>query len=307
MRALVARSGRVQLVEAPDPEPGPGQVRIRMEAAALNPVDLATASGSLTALGLVQPLDAYGLGWDVAGVVDLVGPGVPHVRPGDFAIGLSDRLPLPVKAQADHVVLDASAVAPAPAGIPAVDAATLPLNTLTAVQALDLTGLTASDTLLVTGAAGGVGGYLVEIAAARGVRVAASASAGDEALVRGLGAEWFVTRGEDLGAAVRAAVPGGVDAVVDAALVGVAALDAVRGGGAFVSVAAGAAPVPLRGIRVSTVFIRADGGRLAEIARLAEAGRLTTRVAGVHPLEKAAEAYERLAAGGLRGRLVLVP
>lgn len=219
MRALVARDGAVRVVEVAEPEPGPGQVRIRVEAAAVNPVDLFTAAGALADGGLMPHLETYALGWDVAGVVDGTGPGVTGVRPGERVIGLSDRLTEPLKTQADLVVLDETAVAPAPAGVAAPEASTLPLNALTAVQALDLAGLAEGETLLVTGAAGGVGGYLVELAAARGLRVAAVAAPGDEALVRGFGAEWFVPRGADLAAAVRAVVPGGVHGLVDAAVV----------------------------------------------------------------------------------------
>ncbi|MEW9549972.1 zinc-binding dehydrogenase [Nonomuraea sp. NPDC050783] len=81
----------------------------------------------------------------------------------------------------------------------------------------------------------------------------------------------------------------------------------MRDGGGFVALTAGAAPVGLRGIDVATVFFRADAAQLAEIVRLVEAGRLTPRVAGTYPLEKAADAHARLAAGGVRGRLVLLP
>ncbi len=291
----------------PEPEPGPGQVRIRVEAAAVNPIDLFTVSGALPDHGLTPRLDTYAMGWDVAGVVDRVGPGATAAGPGDRVIGLSDRLTDPIKAQAELVVLDEHAVAAAPAGMPAIEAATLPLNTLTAVQALDLAGLAEGESLLVTGAAGGLGGYLVELAALRGIRVVAVAAPGDEALVRGFGAEWFVARGADLAGAVRAVVPGGVDGVVDAAVVGLPALDAVRGGGVFVAVGAGQAPLPLRGIRASTVFVRADAAQLRDVVKLAEAGRLTTRVAGVYRLDRAAEAHERLVRGGVRGRLVLTP
>ncbi|MEN3533475.1 NADP-dependent oxidoreductase [Microbispora sp. ZYX-F-249] len=307
MRTLVARGGAVRLVETPEPEPGPGQVRIRVEAAAVNPIDLLTASGALPDFKLAPRLETYALGWDVAGVVDRVGPGVTGVLPGERVIGLSDRLTEPVKAQADLVVLDETAVAPAPAGATAPEASTLPLNALTAVQALDLTGLAEGETLLVTGAAGGLGGYLVELAVARGIRVAAVAAPRDEPLVRGFGAEWFVPRGADLATAARAVVPGGVDGLVDAAVVGLPALDAVRNGGAFVTVVAGQAPIPLRGIRVSTVSVGADAAQLRDVAKLAEEGRLTMRIAGTYPLERAAEAYERLRRGGLRGRLVLLP
>lgn len=122
-----------------------------------------------------------------------------------------------------------------------------------------------------------------------------------------LGADVFVPRSENLGASVRRAVPGGVDGALDAAVTGLSALDAVRDGGAFVAVAAGAAPPPLRGARVHNVWIRTDAPRLAELAALVDAGRLTPRVAAVQPLHTVAAAHERLATGGLRGRIVLEP
>lgn len=306
MRTLIARSANIEIVEVPTPEAGPGQVRVKVAAAAVQPVDLPTAAGLLPDYGLTRKLDAYALGWDVAGTVDQVGSGV-DLAVGDEVIGLSDRLELPSKTQADYVVLDASEVARAPRGITAVEAATLPLNTVTAIQALELAGLASGQTLLVTGAAGAVGGYLVELAALRGLRVVAVAGVADEELVRGFGAEWFVPHGADLAAAVRALVPGGVDGAVDAAVVGLAAFAAVRGGGSFVNVVAGTNVLPLRGIRVDTLFVRSDAAQLAEVARLAEQGRLTVRVADTYPLEKVADAHTRLTAGGLRGRLVLIP
>lgn len=284
------------------PEPGPGQVRIRVAAAAVNPVDVLTRSGAATAAGLLPEREVTGIGWDVAGTVDALGPEAAGFRPGDAVIGLSDRVPLSLKAQAEYMVLDADAVATLPAGTDLVAAATLPLGGLTAAQALDIAAAEPGDTLLVTGAAGVVGGYAVQLAARAGVRVVASAGAGDEELVRDLGAEFFVPRTADLPAAVRDLVPGGVHAAVDAASVGLPALDAVRGGGSLVSVLDNA-PKPLRGIRVNVVWVRADGPRLAELA----AAGLRLRVADVLPLDQVAEAHRRMAAGGLRGRLVLVP
>jgi NADPH:quinone reductase-like Zn-dependent oxidoreductase len=133
----------------------------------------------------------------------------------------------------------------------------------------------------------------------------AVAAPGDEKLVRGLGADEFVARTRGLGAAVRRVVPAGVHGALDAGLAGMPALDAVRDKGAFVAVAAGAAPVPLRGTRVHNVWIHTDGPRLAELAALAEAGQLTARVAATLPLAEVATAHERVTAGGLRGRIVL--
>ncbi|MGW4356944.1 zinc-binding dehydrogenase, partial [Nocardia sp. NPDC004582] len=99
----------------------------------------------------------------------------------------------------------------------------------------------------------------------------------------------------------------GVDGAVDAAVLGAEALDAVRSGGAFVAVVGGAEPAALRGIRVSNTWIRADGTRLAEVAGLVDAGRLTPRVAETFPIDRVADAHRLLAAGSLRGRPVLIP
>ncbi len=297
----------VELVEVPRPAPGPGQVLIRVAAAAVNPVDLATAAGSLVDAGLMPSRKQTGLGWDVAGVVAGAGDGVSRFRPGERVIGLRDLIDVPLGTFAEYVALDADAVAVAPDRLTSAEAATLPLNALTADQALDLLGLAPGRTLLVTGAAGALGGYSVELAARRGLRVVAIAAPPDEAVVRGLGAQWFVPRSPEPAAAVRALVPGGVDAVIDAAVLGNRARDAVRSGGGFISVAAGAAPLPLRGTRVRNVWIRADGRRLAELGALAGAGLLGVRVADSYPLDKAAVALDRLSRGGLRGRLVLIP
>ncbi|MEW2626039.1 zinc-binding dehydrogenase [Streptomyces sp. NPDC048106] len=183
-------------------------------------------------------------------------------------------------------------------------AATLPLNSLTALQALDLLDLTAGDTVLVTGAAGAVGGFAVELAARRGLRVIAQAGAADEEFVRSLGAEWIVSRdASDLALDVRRLVPGGTDGALDTAGLEMRALAAVRTRGAYVTVVGGSAPLPLRGIRVHQQWISSDGAALAELAAM----DLTLRVADILPLERAAEAHDRLAAGNIRGRLVLVP
>jgi NADPH:quinone reductase len=305
MRAVVVRSfGGPEVLEVasvPTPEPGPGQVRIRVEAAAVNPVDLATRAGYLAAFSTDRELT--GIGWDVAGVTDAIGDGVTGFRAGDAVIGLSDLVDVSLGTHAEYVVLDANAVASAPETVSSVEAATLPLNGLTALQTLDLLG-PPEGTLLVTGAAGGVGGFVVELAVAAGWRVLATAGVGDEEQIRRAGAE-FIAREVELAPAVRRLVPGGVDAVIDTALLGIAAHGALRGGGTFVAVIANAAPAPLRGTQVKTVYIRADDPRLADLVSLVDKGELTLRVAKTYPLEQAAAAHQRLAEGGLRGRLVL--
>lgn len=315
MRAIVVRAvggpDALELVDVPVPVAGTGQVRIRVEAAAVNPVDAATRSGDLIAAGLMPPRDVMGtgigIGWDVAGQIDEVGPEVTAFAPGDRVIGLRDRLDLSLGAYSEYIVLDATAVAHAPARLSPVEAATLPLNGLTALQSLDLLDLAPGATLLVTGAAGAVGGFAVELATLRGIRVVACAGPGDEAFVRAAGAQWFVPRSTQIAAAVRELVPGGVDGALDAAVAGITALGAVRNRGAFVSVVGGAAPTPLRGITVTEQWIAADGPALAHLAALADTGKLTPRVADTLPLHRAEEAHRLLAKGGIRGRLVLVP
>ncbi len=312
MRAVVVRNyggpEALEVIDAPLPEPGRGQVRIRVEAAAVNPVDAATRQGLMNVArpGVIRDRDHVGIGWDVAGTVEAAGPGVTSPAPGERVIGLRDRLDQPLGTYAEQVVLDAADVARVPPGVDSVAASTLPLNGLTAVQALDLLGLAAGQTILVTGAAGGLGGFGVELAAMRGLRVIAAAGDDDEKLVRELGAFAFVPRSADLATAVRDLVPGGVDAAFDAAVLGYPALDAVRAGGSFAAFV-GSGPVPVRGIRVVPVNIRADGAALTGLAALAASGKLTLRVAGTYPLADAARAHERLEAAGVRGRLVIVP
>ncbi len=311
MRAVVARSFGgpevLEVVDVPVPVPGPRQVRVRVEAAAVNPVDLAIRAGWLAKAGQMAVRPVIGIGWDVAGVIDEVGPDTTGFTAGDRVVGLSGRMDVSLGTYAEYVVLDADAVAAAPQRVSAAEAATLPLNGLTAAVALAALGLDEGQTLLVTGAAGGLGGLATRLAADRGLRVVALAGADDEQFVRERGAEWFVPRDAELAETVRALVPGGVDAAIDAALIGVQALDAVRVGGAFVAMVAGVAPPPLRATRVHNVWSHADGARLAGLVRLVDAGRLTLPVAGTYPLEEAAAAHERFAKGGLRGRLVIVP
>jgi NADPH:quinone reductase len=312
MRAVVVRAyggpAALKMVDVPAPEPRRGQVRVRVEAAAVNPVDIATREGLMNVArpGVIRDRRHVGIGWDVAGTVEAIGAGVTAFAPGNRVIGLRDRLDQDLGTYAEQVVLDAADVAPMPAGTSGVAASTIPLNGLTAVQALDTLGLAAGQTILVTGAAGGLGGFGVELAAMRGLRVIATAGDADERLVRDLGAAEFVPRSADLAGAVRDLVPGGVDAAFDAAVLGYPALDAVRAEGSFAAFI-GAGPVPLRGIRVLPVNIHAAGAALAALASLAGAGKLTLRVADTYPLEEAVKAHERLQAGGVRGRLVLVP
>ncbi|AMW12145.1 NADPH:quinone reductase [Streptomyces qaidamensis] len=297
MRAVVVNSfggpEAVEVVETEVPQPGVRQVRIKVAAASLNPVDAEVRAGVFGGAG-----ERIGLGWDVAGTVDAVGAaGAWSV--GDEVVALHYGVVKPLGTHAEYVVVDADAVAPAPATVDAVHAATLPLNALTAAQALDRLELTPGrSSLLVTGAAGAVGGYAVRLAAYRGIAVTGLAREGDEAFVQSLGAR-HVTSG---GVADR-----DFDAVLDAAVLGEPALAWVRDGGRYIGVIPHAEPASARGVATGAVEVSADGTRLAELVRLLDEGVLATRVAETYALEDAAKAHARLGEGGVRGRLVLVP
>ncbi|GIJ56278.1 NADP-dependent oxidoreductase [Virgisporangium aurantiacum] len=309
MKAIIVRRAGgpevLDLVDVPLPEPGPLQVRVRVAASALNPIDLSARAGRLTAAGLMPPMDAFGLGWDVAGHIDACGPGADRFPIGAAVIGLRDLL-FAGGAHAEYVVLDESAVAPAPASVPLTDAAALPLTALTADRALDLAGLEPGQTLLVTGASGGVGGFALDLAKRRGLRTIAHARPRDADRLRSRASQ-ITTATDDLAAAVRGLAPGGVDAVIDAAVLGIVAHQALRGGGTFVALVAPFAPPPIRATRVVVQEVFADGGRLAGLAELVDDGVLTPRVAHVLPFERTREAHELLEKGGAGGRIVLVP
>ncbi|MGW3425249.1 NADP-dependent oxidoreductase [Streptomyces phaeochromogenes] len=287
----------VEVVETDVPEPAARQVRIKVAAAALNPVDAEVRAGAFGAGGAGEG-GRLGFGWDVAGTVDAVGAEAADWTVGDEVVALHEGLFKSLGTHADYVVVAAGAVAKAPASVDAVHAAALPLNALTAAQALDLLDLRPGQSLLVTGAAGAVGGYAIQLAARRGVSVTALAREADEELVRSLGADRFTA------GAVGA---GSVDAVLDAAVLGGDALEWVRDGGVYVGVIPGASPASVRGVRVGTVEVVGDGALLAELVGLVDSGVLTARVAGTLPLAEVAKAHAWLGEGGVRGRVVLVP
>jgi NADPH:quinone reductase len=161
----------------------------------------------------------------------------------------------------------------------------------------------------VSGGAGLLASYVIPLAKERSLRVLADARESDVELVRSFGVDEVVPRGPGFGAAVRRAVPDGVDALFDTALLGLTALPAVRDGGGLAVVRGWDDPEPERAIRVHRVFVRTVLDRtdwLDELRRLAWAGRIALRVAGEYPPEDAAQAHRVMEAGGLRGRALIV-
>ncbi|WP_328617056.1 NADP-dependent oxidoreductase [Amycolatopsis sp. NBC_00355] len=295
----------LRLTEHADPAAEAGLVRVRLGATTVNQADVKIRSGAAAGrLGTLVP--PFVLGFDLAGTLIDDAPGLPA---GTVVAGFLPWFELGTGrgTYAEIVVADPSWLAPVPAGVDLVDAASVPLSAQTAQQAVDLLRLPAGATVFITGAGGVVGRFAIQHAAARGLEVIALAGPGEQDELRALGARHTVARGapSDVTAALRRLLPDGVDGVFDTALLGDPLLPGVRKGGSFVSASQPRVPAPERGIRVSAVHGAPDGIQLGEILDRLATGRLTTRVAGVLPLDKAAEAHRQTEAGSLAGRLVL--
>jgi len=292
--------------DLPEREPGPGEVRIRVAAATVNPTDTGFRSGRQAAqISGAEP--PYIPGMELGGVIDAVGPGSNWTVGERVMAIILPRTP-GGGAMAETVIVPAESAARVPEGTSLIEAATIPMNGLTVRLALDLLALKPGETLAVTGAAGAVGGYSLEMGTAAGLRVVAIASPSDEPLVRKLGAEFFVPRGDDAAERVRALFPSGVDGLVDAAVIGEPILPAIRDGGGYAGVR-GFSGETQRGITIHAVSVREyfrNQAALDELGQLAAQGKLTPRVSETFPPERAADAHAKMEAGGIRGRLVVV-
>jgi NADPH:quinone reductase-like Zn-dependent oxidoreductase len=299
-RAAVVRTpggpDSIEIIDVPVAEPGPGEVRVRIAAASVNPVDLGVVAGLFHDMGLINQPDHTGLGWDFAGTIIATGPGV-DVAVGTRVAGLVDGFDRDFGTYAEQVIVPATNLAVVPEGLDLAAASTVPLNGLAAAQILDLLGNAPAggNKLLVTGAAGAVGGYVASLAPGRGWQVTGLARAEDEDFVRSLGAE-FTARAEP-----------GWDAVADGAAMQERALALVRDSGAFVGVQPSAQPPTQRGIKADVVVAHPDGSRLADLLARTASGELPARVHAVVPVDQVANAHRAMAKGGLRGRYVLKP
>jgi NADPH:quinone reductase-like Zn-dependent oxidoreductase len=299
-RAAVVRAPggpeTIEIIDVPVVAPGPGQVRVEVAAAPVNPVDLGVAGGLFHPMGLIHQPDWTGLGWDFAGTVAATGPGVT-LAVGTRVAGMVGGFDRDFGTYAEQLNVPVTDLAVVPEGLELAAASTVPLNGLAAAQIIDLLGDAPlnGNRLLVTGAAGAVGGYLAALAPEHGWRVTGLARTDDKEFVHSLGAD-FTTHAEP-----------GWDAVADAAALGEQAVALVRDGGIFVGVQPSAVPPAERGITIETVITHADGPRLSDLLARAASGQLPTRVHAVVPLDEVAHAHRTMARGGVRGRYVLNP
>jgi NADPH:quinone reductase len=288
--------------ERPWPVPAtPSEVVVSIATATVNPTDVAARAGA-HARRLPDLRPPFVPGWDFAGTVTEVGAEASGYAVGDRVVGMIPwvRIGGRVGAYADAAAVDPAWLAPWPLGLDEITAATVPLNALTARQALDRIAAPPGATILVTGASGAVGGFATQLAVRDGLRVLAVASDGDEEWVAGLGPAEVLLRSTDL------ARVGPVDALLDAVPIGAAAADAVGAGGvALFTRRVGELPAA-NGLRVETPLVEPEPVALAELTRLVASGHLHTRVARALPLADAGEAHRLVERGGLRGKIVLI-
>ncbi len=306
MRAAVAQELRgideVELGDLPDPAPAAGQVLIRVHDAGVGPWDVGFVSGGFP--GISVP---FVPGQEVAGVVEAVGDG-GDLRPGDRVY--AELFPAG-GGFAELALASADSVARMPGQADFADAAGLVIGGGTAYEGLvDRGRLQAGETVLITAAAGGVGSLAVQIAAAVGARPLGVASPANHDYVHGLGAsEVFDYHAADWVQQVRAAVPGGVDLLFDAAggQTRDQALGAVRDGGRAIFIVLGSPQADglERGITGESFGAQIDRPRLEQLTRLVDAGQLRAEVEAVLPLEQARDALARVAGQHTRGKIVL--
>jgi NADPH:quinone reductase-like Zn-dependent oxidoreductase len=294
----------LDVLELPPPTPGDRGVLVRTVAAAVNPADVGFRDGTfLPPSGLGPP---WVPGLELAGEVEQVGDFGCGWKVGDRVIAL---LGTPLGAQADSVVVDAERLAVVPEGLSLLEAATLPLNGLTAVDCLEQLALS-EGIIVVTGAAGAVGSYVVQLAARRGFDVIGVAAPPDEEAVRGCGAT-NVCSNADVVRRLRVLAPNGVDGVIDAANLGPSISATVRPGGRIVALRPGVHETVSNGRGVEVVMAsaaRQSGTVLAGLVDLVRSRDLALRPAEPVELNRMAviDAHRRLAAGGLRSRPVLL-
>lgn len=314
IRAEYGGTEVLEVGEVPTPEAGEGQVLLRVKAAGVNMAEWHLMAGEpkavRLAMGLPRPRRT-GLGEDVAGVVEAVGPGVTRFTVGDEVVGSG------TETWAELAVADEKLLAPKPAGLSFAEAAALPMSGYTALQALEAADDIAGKQVAVTGAGGGVGSMLVQLARSRGAHVVAICSAAKGSFVSRLGAtevidyaETDVTAGQRRFTAVldfagglplrrwkRVILPGGVLVLGGDE----------NGGKIFGPLARSLRGMLLPGLRVTTLFAATRPGYADELARLADSGELRSPLSREYGMDDAARAVDDLRAARHPGKLVLIP
>lgn len=283
----------------PVPKVGPGEVLVRVRCASVNPVDWKIMAGGLD--GLMDVVHPVVPGWDVAGTVEYAGIDTPEFTAGDDVVAYVRKDYVHGGTFAEFVTVPVRALAAKPVSLTWQQAAGLPLAGLTAYQLLTRLDTGKDDTVLVHGAAGGVGSFGVQIARALGARVIGTASPRNHDRLRELGCE-PVAYGEGLAGRVRGLAPEGVTVVAD--FVGGVldtTLEVLADGGRHASIA----DHTVLEAGGQWMWVRPVGADLAVLGRMADAGQLTVTVAETFPLAELAAAFELSQEGHTAGKIVL--
>jgi NADPH:quinone reductase-like Zn-dependent oxidoreductase len=290
----------LKVVEVPRPEPGAGQVLVQVKAAGINPGEAKIRAGLLHARW--PATFPSGEGSDLAGIVAETGPGVTRAAVGDEVIGWTDNR----ASQAEYVLVEDQHLTPKPAEVPWEVAGALFVAGATAYAAVRAVSLTEGDTLVVAGAAGGVGSLAVQLARRAGATVIGLASQAHH--------EWLaahgviqVAYGDGVADRIRQAA-GKVDAFIDTFGAGYVELALELGvEPSRVDTIADFAAVGRYGVKGDASMAGASASVLAELAGLIAAGQLELPIAATFPLDRVQDAYRRLAEGHLLGKIVLLP
>ncbi len=301
---------KLQFMDLPVPEIKPGEILVRVKAAGVNPVDWKIREGYIKDLFPYEfPII---LGWDAAGIVEQAGEEVTRFKEGDEIFAYCRKPVVQGGAYAEYIALEEEHAAIKPKNTSFEEAASIPLAALTAYQSLfDAAKLQSGETVLIHAAAGGVGGFGVQLAKDRGAIVWGTASGSNREYVQDLGADRVVDYPQvDFRKAVRSEYPDGVDVVFDC--VGGEVIqksaDIVKKGGRLISIVADPAGLGRTDIHSDFVFVAPNSSQLTELARMVEQERLKTHLSEVLPfgLEEAKKAHALSESGRTRGKMVLV-
>lgn len=295
------------VLELPVPTPNAGEVVVKVAASTVNPTDLMMRSGQQAGM-MAEFKPPYIAGMEFSGHVHALGDAVAGLSLGQAVMGIVNPRRPAGGAHAEYICVPAASLVPVPEGIDLVEAATVPMNGMTAKMVLESLALPPGSTVLITGSAGAVGGYVIALAKRGGLRVVADAKDEDRALILKLGADEVVPRGDAMVAAVRAGYPGGVDGLVDGALLGNPAAALVRDGGTAVALRKTNVTTDprLRNAHVGVLNEATNTAGLHWVAKQLSQGVLTPRIAIRLPFTEAVKAHSMLERGGLRGRVVLI-
>jgi NADPH2:quinone reductase len=317
MRALVVdqvgAAAAPRLAVVPVADPGAGQVRVRMQFASINPADWKCRSGWMTPFPQFQPQFPFVLGFDGVGIVDAVGVDVDGVRVGERVCVRANQMTGQNGTFAESVCVAASDTAPVPDAVPGETAATIPVAGVTAYQSIvKYAQVTPGQRVLVNGAAGGVGSYAVQLARHFGAIVAGTCSPANADYLTELGCEQVIDyRTQNVRDAALAWAPDGVDVLLDTVHTdGVPdAAGIIREGGVIVGIITLGAPRPYRDEDLQPLsrrFVKDEArADMIALAQLLADGSVRAPAIEVVPFTGAVDALERVAAGHVRGKLVL--